>query len=713
MANWWEAAPLAETKPTESKSWWEAAPLVSQPATADGRARVRITTPPPSLTDRALDTGKGLLKAVDAGAGAGLAGIGGAVGDLSDLGAKGIEGASNYFADLLGVPKYERPTDPSILDKIPRSKDVQQLIQDTYYDGEKPYQPQGAAETYAKTIGEFLPSALGGGGGMLARAGQVVLPAVASETAGRLPGVRDTKLEPIARFLGALTGGGVSAFLNRPNVTRAALETQLPPGITAQAVDQADALMQDAARRGVDLTWPEALTQVSGRPVLTNLQRHLEASPQSEAQMAEFFAERPQQITRAAVRATSELSPGAPAPPSTIGPAVGQAAEDQLEGVRRLINRQAEPLYARDANVLLSPREMARVERIPGYARARDAVRADEQLSRHVNHLPDNSVGFLNEVKKQLDQASIHAADPLNAAGRNMQISSGLASDATAVRNSATGASLNLGGASIGGTGTASYPAALHVEQTLRNQHLQPLLDGPLGRLAGRDKTTAQAIEVLFPKAPLAHSEGEIGDAVRAVSTRSPRAASDLVRAHAETVFDRASRDLQTGPNQALGGKFRAQIAGSTQQRANLQAAVEALPNGAERWRGFNRFLDIAEATGARQNIGSRTAYNQEIREAMTTAGGVVDTAVKAAGKPTQLLQPLAAKFDLWRARRNLNELAAILTDPRSAGMLRELARTSPASRRASNLSLALVSYANAVRAHSINKPDQEAGRNK
>ena len=45
---------------------------------------------------------------------------------------------------------------------------------------------------------------------------------------------------------------------------------------------------------------------------------------------------------------------------------------------------------------------------------------------------------------------------------------------------------------------------------------------------------------------------------------------SDLVRAHTEMVFDRATRDLQTGPNQALGGKFGAQLAGSEQQRANF-----------------------------------------------------------------------------------------------------------------------------------------------
>ena len=95
-------------------------------------------------------------------------------------------------------------------------------------------------------------------------------------------------------------------------------------------------------------------------------------------------------------------------------------------------------------------------------------------------------------------------------------------------------------------------------------------MEGPLGKLADKDLTTKNAFEVLFPTEPLRHGEIAIGGGVREVANRSPRAASDLVRAHTGMVFDRATRDLQTGPNQALGGKFGAQLAGNEQQRANF-----------------------------------------------------------------------------------------------------------------------------------------------
>lgn len=696
-----------------------------------GLKRVYITggDEPRPLAERAAETGKGLYKALDAGVAAGVAGLGGAVGDLSDLGALGIEKASNYVSDVLGVERYQRKPGPSIMDYFPRAKDVQKHIQDTYYGGAEPYKPQGPAEEYAKTIGEFAPGALMGGGGAVARAGQVLIPAVTSETAGRLPGIRDTKAEPIARFLGALTGGGVSAFLNRPNVTRAALETQLPRGITAEMVDQADVLMQDALGQGVRLSWPQALSQVAGRPVLSNLQRHLEASPMSEAAMGEFFATQPRDVARAGRAATAELSPGVPMLPENIGPEVGRTAFGVARDVERVRSARVDPFYTAANPEHIPVPEMA------GFIRNLDqAIAADrtgivggrlQEIRNLLTAVPARPATAPVRTARETPAGKIYDIEPGRPAVAEQYITDienvdrvrkyvrermdapQIGADAITKDQGRqiTAALDDLERRMVAASQNFERGKALY--QDITERHVRPLMEGPLGKLADRDLTTRQAIETLFPKEPLVGGEVRIGQAVQAVASRSPRAASDLVRAHTEAVFDRATRDLQTGPNQALGGKFRAQLAGSEQQRANLQAAVEALPDGAERWQGFNRFLDIAEATGTRQNIGSRTAYNQEIKEAMGTAGGIVSTGVKIAGKPTQFLQPLAAKFDLWRARSQLNELASILTDPRSAGLLRELARTDPASRRAASLSLALVNYANAIGARNINKPNK------
>jgi hypothetical protein len=71
------------------------------------------------------------------------------------------------------------------------------------------YQPQTTAGQYAKTIGEFAPTALAGPGGMARKAAMTVAPAVASEAAGQA--TEGTAWEPYARVAGAMAGGVAAA----------------------------------------------------------------------------------------------------------------------------------------------------------------------------------------------------------------------------------------------------------------------------------------------------------------------------------------------------------------------------------------------------------------------------------------------------------------------------------------------------------------------
>lgn len=663
------------------------------PKGADGLPRVRISQPKSNVLTFDDDLQPGVVEDVakSAGIGAVKGGIGtvGAGGDVRDLLSHGVDYAAEYFGiapEKVGQFKSvfgqiaKQTATGRVLANAPTSGDIQKKIEGV--TGEF-YKPKTLAGEYAQTAGEFLPAAVGGLGGVIARSARVLVPAATSETAGQL--TKGSAVEPVARFLGALAGGGAQALASRPGSASRAISNQLPEGITEPMVVQADRLMQEAAQRGIQLAWPEALSQVAGRPVLTNMMRHLEASPQTEAQMGAFFGNRPQAVEGAVRQELGNIAPVNQAP-SAIGPAVGRAAEGTLEDVRGTINRAARPYYDRASTVLLSPQEMERVRALPGYAAARDAVRGDPQLNRYVADLPDESVGFLNEVKKQLDNAAQHAAEPLSTQGRNMQRSAGFGRDATEVRDIA----------SANPTSTA-YPTALAIESVGRERFLQPLLDGPLGKIAGRDTTTKNAIEALFPRNPLPNSQDEISTTVSALAHRNQRAARDLVRAHAESTFNEAARDLQTGPNQAVGAKFAVALTGNPQQRANLQAAVEALPNGQERWQGFNRLLEVLEATGTRQNVGSRTAYNQEINKAQG-AGGFVRDVGRIGANPARLLQPLADKYDQWKLGRNLGQLATILTDPNSVGMLRAIARAPREGRRSADLAIRLVTYAEASR---------------
>lgn len=642
----------------------------------------------PSIPERAVAAAPGLGSAFDAGVEKMIAGTGGALGDITDLGAKGLEHASNYISDKLGVPRYERPAGPSVLDNIPRSSDVQASLNERYRGDPNagPYKAQNGPERYAEAAGEFLLGGVGGAGRRLVgRAAQIAVPAAASETAGHA--TEGTRTEPVARFLGALAGGGATALMSRPGTAARSIANQLPEGITEPMVVKADALMQEATQRGVQLAWPEALSQVAGRPVLTNMMRHLEASPQSEGKMASFFGDRPQAVEGAVRQELGNIAP-ANAAPSTIGPAVGRAANETAHDVRGVINKASEPYYKAAEAELFTPAEFAAVQKVPGYKESLEAVRKAPDAWR-IEHLPDNSVGVLDKVKQHFDQQAKNAGSKFNPA-QNQSVQSSLEMSASAVKQ-------------IGEAKSPDYAAALGIQQQGREKYLQPLLDGPLGKLAKKDVSTQKAIDALFPRNPLANSEQEIATAVGAVAKRNPKAASDLVRAHAESTFNEAARDLQTGPNQANGAKFRTAIVGNPQQRLNLRAAVEELPNGAERWTGFNRLLDVLEATGTRQGIGSRTAYNQMINETQG-AGGLVRSGAKVAANPMKFLQPLADKYDQYKLGKNLTQLANILTDPNSAGMLRAIVRSPRDSGQATSLALRLVTYTDAARSKPVDQ---------
>jgi hypothetical protein len=170
--------------------WADFRVKASAPA-EDPWAEFRVSIP----QDVAKSGGVGLAK--------GLIGIGGAIGDLTDLGAKGIEAASNFVSDKLGVERYQRPEAPSALNNIPTSASLQKNVEGV--TGEF-YKPQTKYGEVAQTVGEFAPAAIGGGGWTCTQGAQVLAPALVSEAAGQAS--KGTAYEPWARAGGALLGGG-------------------------------------------------------------------------------------------------------------------------------------------------------------------------------------------------------------------------------------------------------------------------------------------------------------------------------------------------------------------------------------------------------------------------------------------------------------------------------------------------------------------------
>lgn len=201
----------------------------------------------------------------------------------------------------------------------------------------------------------------------------------------------------------------------------------------------------------------------------------------------------------------------------------------------------------------------------------------------------------------------------------------------------------------------------------------------PVGRLARNNLQTKEAVEALFPANPNAHSEQEIARTIGQLATTNPWAARQLVRLHWENTFNEATQKNMPGVNQMGGAKFAAVLAGNPQQATNLIEAARALPHGGTIAEGLVRFLNVLEAMGKRQAVGSRTAYNAEDLRGLSAGKKAELVAKVATGNVLALSKKVSDAMERWRLGKNLDELGRLFSDPNAVpafrGLLNQSAR--------------------------------------
>lgn len=544
------------------------------------------------------------------------------------------------------------------------------------------YVPTTRAGKFASAGAEF------GVGGAVGRASNIarnaigfgVVPGLVSEAGGQL--FEGGPMETPARVVGAL-GGGVGSALAMRGGTAGNMIRNAVDGATPQQLDQAEALFVRAQQMGQPISRAEAIQSVTrGSTGMGDLQHTVEGM----GGMKQFYSQRPAQNEAAARRAFDTIEqPNLD--PSRIGPAVGEAGEQIVQRVRSAINTATRPMYDAAGQNLVPQQVHRHMMADPLFAETVDTIRRDPARNALVRGQSDRSVNVYDAVAKELETRSQNAGQVLNPQ-HNQTVSAvtgTLGGDVKNIAIAADRAAVN---------GPSSYEAALATQARLRRDYLQPLLDGPIGKIAGRDTTTKNAIEALFPANPLPNSEREIAGAIGALAARNPRAARDLVRAHAEGVFNEATQRLATsGPSQSGGAKFAATIRGNPQQAANLEASVRALPGGDTTWPGFNAFLENLEAQQFRQATGSRTAFKIPGVEDLKTGGLANNAAQVVASGGFRLPQKLANAVQNWNVGKNLDEISRLLTDPEAAMAFRQMA-TAPAG---SNKALALTARLTAL----------------
>jgi hypothetical protein len=650
------------------------------------------------LPARQEGPGADIIKGIGGGLVRGAAGTAGLVTDkmpgwinqLADRATQKITGEpEEEFQKRVGERNQQYAN--SSIGKALSTDNIQKFIEKITGEAYQPHTPAGRA---ASNVAEFVP------GGAIGKVPNIarnlitygVVPGLVSEGAGQA--FKGSTAEPLARTIGALGAGIGGAAIQRlgsaERLVRNAIE-----GVSPAQLDQMEALLKQAQQSGIPISRAEALQAVTrGATGIGDLQHSVEGM----GGMKPFYAERPAQNEAAARRTFDTIAPPNH-DPSQIGPAAGAAGENTVNQIRTAINAATRPMYDAAGQHLVPPAVHAAMRTDPLFVDALDAVRNNPAKNSTVMGHSDRSIAVYDAVKKELGERAQNASAPMNP-NASQAISAATGGLADTVKGVAIAADKQAT------SGPSSYEAALANQARLRGKYLNPVLNGPIGKIAGQDTTTKAAVDALFPANPLPNSQGEIAETMRALSKQRPGVANDLVRAHAEMTFNETAQRLASGGfNQSGGAKFAAVLRGNSQQAANLEASVRALPNGDATWKGFNRLLDVMEAQQYRQATGSRTAFKTPGVEDLKSGGIVNNAAQVIGGVGIPISKKITNAIQNWNVGRNVNELASLLTSPEAARRFRQLAALPPGSvqfgalvTRLGNLALASKRSANATK---------------
>lgn len=473
---------------------------------------------------------------------------------------------------------------------------------------------------------------------------------------------RTVTSNPLVLAASGFAGGvaGAAPFMLR-GVPAANINHALK-NVSDDQLQQAQALMDDAAAIGSPITGAEAIAKVSGKNAMSDIQRVVEQSQRGGPVMQPMMNARPE-ANRNAFASAADASVGRmPALPERIPAKLEGAAASAIDAVRKAGNAAAKPDYDAARTQRIPPPAWDSVMADPAVAEAVKKVRSNPEW--RVTAEPDGSVALLDAAKRWID-------DKL----KKPDIGPAKASLWREAREN------------IVGTVDPLVPAYASARQTVaqhRRANLQPMVESPVGDLAKTRGAPVPAEDllqrqggVLMPAAPGVTTPEAIRTAVQTLNKQDPDAAKEFVRANLERIFNEAAQNNMPGANQWGGAKFASGVAGNKAQEANLAELVEAA-GGKGAYDGFRRFLDVMEAQGTRHAAGSMTEFNRQTAGALSAGGaGSVPAAAMSPGRATTAVYDWYQRF---RYGKNTEEMARILTDPESVMLMKELAKTKPDS---------------------------------
>jgi hypothetical protein len=468
-------------------------------------------------------------------------------------------------------------------------------------------------------------------------------------------------------LLGGAFGGGFGLGGEIARAVRSSplveIVGQRAANVTPAQFDQAAQLIRDAkSRYNIDLTPAEATEAVTrGATGLGDLQRLMEQSRGGAAMFGEAMAGRPAQIEQAIQRQLDEIAP-ALSNPSALEPQMRKVAEDINKKVAEMRTRATQPYYqsARDAEInqnavaavvkdlrglaekdetgqIIAPvlnqleslliKTPARGPTPPGPRTTPEGMRAIKVREPGKEAVPEEYITDVNTLEMARQLMRERADVPLSGVEGISKIQSGEL---------------------LKGLGNLSDRLAKNVPALAQGraeyESLSRLIDKFKASTTGKfaeAETFAGQRAALFPRgeAIVPGQQGEIQRAFQSIAARDVQpqrmklpdvqlppvvrtgAGQQLVRQELESIANRTAGLTAGGlPNEYAGAAFQAAIQRNPQQYANTIAAMQGAGAGAQ-VPGFQRLMDVLQATGYRMRPGSQTAMNQQFNELVGEGG--------------------------------------------------------------------------------------------
>jgi hypothetical protein len=565
------------------------------------------------------------------------------------------------------------------------------------------HKPETTAGKYAETVGEFmapggLPSKAARTAPTLARKGleyaldlgrNAVVPAVTSETAGQL--TEGTSYEPVARLIGAIMGNTATGLASAANAPESALRRAVGP---ADQIDWSRALNLQNNSTGIRLTGPEAITQAqNGASALPNVLRLVEGNVEGRAATAPFFAARPAQVDTAVGNLLDAVGPQSPNP-SVLGPRASEAATNAIRDVEQTRTAAVQPTY-RAANTDLVPE--AGINGLIGQIDALTAADQTGVLAGPLNDLrnrliatpaqpgspatrtpvlgPNGQVVRYTQTPAVAPTPAIPITDVENLDRtrkyfRDRMDLPQIGQDAITKEQNATVTGILQQLDQLMENNSANFAAGKQQYADLSRNVVQPIAEGPLGKVAAANET-ATAGNAILPQNPLTGSQGETADAVQRLVQQDPETLVGLVRQNMADRYGKAATETQEANREFAGAKFHRDMAGNQQKRDTLEAVLANLPTR-DAANAAPELLDVLQATGRRKPIGSATDFNASLRGDLGVAS--------PAGRAISFIKSLGTSFaanagdaaNRLAFRRSISSLADMFTDPNSVELIRD-----------------------------------------